>query len=232
MSSELRLRQYSVDAQEATSALGTPSRTASGPAKRSRCARQAQLAARSTGRSRPARVSRQLKACRGPVTAAAIRTLLRGRIVPRCTTGRSRTRKQDDHLGGRQRPSRAISSHSEPVSAFGDRRLRRESARPAPIGERRHRGRAQGTAELESETLSDLTLIDFALFARDGGGQLRRQQSVVGRRAAGLRMVSVLAQPGVPGGALPRSRSACVSAITAFSSQPSVARFSKLTADG
>src|ERR1022692_4376076 len=85
----------------------------------------------------------------------------------------------------------------------GDRRLRRESARTAPIGERRHRGRAQRTAEQHGEdgavaqalvvvmsgaftatapaagwaSLPDLTPNRLRAFpARDAGRLLRRQQ--------------------------------------------------------
>ena len=84
------------------------------------------------------------------------------------------------------------------------RRLQRESARTAPIGERRHRGRAQGAAGRHGAMMArsrgplvvamsgafrsawacrrvshlpDLTPIDFALFTRaTPGGQFRRQQ--------------------------------------------------------
>ena len=113
----------------------------------------------------------------------------------------------------------------------GDRRLQRESARTAPIGERRHRGRAQGAAgqhggdgavarplwvvamstafgergasRSDSQCPVRMPIDLRALPARDAGGPFRRQQPVVGAGDQGSDQLSACPSVTPSGGTPP-----------------------------
>ena len=87
-----------------------------------------------------------------PLQSMAVRVK---RFARACGTPTPDTTRHAEHPQGAREARSEIADAMRPVTTptparvrvpCGDRRRRRESARTAPIGERRHRGRAQGAA--------------------------------------------------------------------------------------